>query len=91
MKLNGLQNSCTSMYILWNQKAGRQHVRWMRVTKMNVEISVLNNGRVIRDIGQYLLFCLLPIRYGEIIRHIVCSKKRPRFEISADKSPDIGQ
>jgi len=52
---------------------------------------VLNIGRVGRDIGRYLIFYLLPIRYEEIVRHIVCSKKRPIFEISADKSPDIGQ
>jgi len=54
-------------------------------------IPVLNIARVGRDIVRYLLFYLLPIRYGEIVRHIVCSKKRPIFEISADKSPDIGR
>ena len=56
------------------------------------EISpVLNIGQVGRDIGRYLLFCLLPIRYWEIVRHIICIKKWPIFEISADKLPDIGR
>ena len=36
-------------------------------------------------------FFLLPIWYEEIVRHIVCSKKRPIFEISTDKSLDIGR
>ena len=57
----------------------------------NLSCLVLNIVRDGRDIVRYLLFCLLPIRYGKIVRHIVCSKKRPIFEISADKSPDIGQ
>ena len=50
---------------------------------------VLNIGRVGQDIIRYLLFCLLPIRYEEIVHHIVCSKKRPINEISADKSSKI--
>jgi len=29
---------------------------------------VLNISRVDLDIGRYLVFCLLPIRYGEIVR-----------------------
>jgi len=40
---------------------------------------VLNIGRVGRDIVRFLLFCLLSVRYGEIVHHIVCSKKRPIF------------
>ena len=61
--------------------------------KMHIHITcmpnpVLNIGRVGRDIVRYLLFCPLPTRYGEIVRHIVCSKKWPIFEISADKLPD---
>ena len=52
---------------------------------------VLNIVRVGRDIDRYLLFCLLPIRYGKIVHHIVCSKKQPIFEISADKLPNIGR
>jgi len=62
----------------------------IRIANM-IAVPVLNIGRVGRDIVQYLLFCLLPIRYRKIIRHIVCSKKRPIFEISPDKSPDIGR
>ena len=50
---------------------------------------VLNIGRVGRNIVRYLFFYLLLIRYREIICHIICSKKRPIFEISANKSPDI--
>jgi len=50
---------------------------------------VLTIGRVGRDIVRYLLSRLLPIQYGKIVRLIVCSKKWPIFEISADKSPDI--
>jgi len=37
-------------------------------------VPVLNIGRVGRDIVQYLLFFLLPIRYEKIVRHIVCKK-----------------
>jgi len=58
-------------------------------TSRLITIPVLNIGRVGRDIVRYLLFCLLPIRYGEIVRHIVCDKKQLIFEISADKLPDI--
>jgi len=54
-----------------------------------VMVLVLNISRFGWDIVLYLLFCLLPIRYGEIVSHIVCSKKWLIFEISADKSPDI--
>ena len=43
-------------------------------TSRLITIPVLNIGRVGRDIVQYLLFCLLPIRYGEIVHHIVCVK-----------------
>ena len=66
---------------------------WGTLYDVNTIISsatpVLNIGRVGRDIVRYLLFFLLSIRYGEIVRHIVCSKKRPIFEKSADKSPDM--
>jgi len=40
-----------------------------------LSIPVLNIVRVGRDIIRYLLFCLLPIRYGKIVHHIVCNKK----------------
>jgi len=33
-----------------------------------VRSPVLNIGRCGRDIGRYLILCLLPIRYGEIVR-----------------------
>ena len=52
---------------------------------------IWNVSRFSWDIIWYLLFYLLSIRYGKIVRHIVSSKKQLIFEISADKSPDISE
>ena len=68
-----------------------RHMLVERVGDLQATDPVLNIGRYGRDIVRYLLFCLLPIRYEEIVRHIVCSKKRPIFEISAEKLLDIGR
>jgi len=79
-------------------KTSRLHSRLCRYRGRNKEgalynsrlcIPVLNIGRFGWDIVQYFLFCLLLIRYGKIVCHIVCSKKWLIFKILADKSPDI--
>ena len=54
-----------------------------------IESLLLTIAPHVLNIGRYLLFCMLPIQYRKIVRHIVCSKKQPIFEISTDKSPDI--
>jgi len=39
----------------------------LHYTPINNQLPALNIDRVRRDISRYLIFCLLPIRYGEIV------------------------
>ena len=58
----------------------------------SIEVTVLNIVRVARDIGRYLVFFAC-CRYdmGKSFAHIICSKKRPIFEIWVDKPPDMSR
>ena len=80
----------------------RHHAQKTSVAEMRMlcwmcgNTPVSNIGRVGRNIVRYLLFCLLPIRYGKVVT-ISFAAKNDRYLkyqptnrlISVDKSPDI--